>query len=260
MSSTSPDITEYEIHAYVDGQLAAERVAAVEAFLQAHPDEARRVQQLRELNQLLRAQHNDVLAEPIPAALSVPTPAPMPRRWTESFRPLRIAASVAWLAIGGALGWIAHNEQPRVITIATTLPMQAAIAHVVYVPEVLHPVEVTAAQQEHLVAWLSKRLNNKMRVPQLRPQGYHLVGGRLLPGDNQPAAQFMYENGSGQRVTLYVKTSDTHDGSTAFQYASERGVSVFYWIDGPLGYALSGNIDKSALLTLATAVYQELAQ
>lgn len=255
MRSTSTDVTEYEIHAYVDGQLAAERVAAVEAFLQAHPDEARRVQQLRELNQLLRTQHNDVLSEPIPAALSMPTP---PRRRVEYFRPLRIAASVAWIAAGGALGWIAHNEQPRVITVATTLPTQAAIAHVVYVPEVLHPVEVTAAQQEHLVAWLSKRLNNNMRVPQLTPHGYHLVGGRLLPGDSRPAAQFMYENGNGQRVTLYVKNSESHDGSTAFQYTSERGVSVFYWIDGSLGYALTGNIDRGTLLTLATAVYQEL--
>ena len=35
---------------------------------------------------------------------------------------------------------------------------QAVLAHVVYSPEVRHPVEVRAAQQEHLVQWLSKRL------------------------------------------------------------------------------------------------------
>ncbi len=45
---------------------------------------------------------------------------------------------------------------------------------------------------------------------------------------------------------------------TAFRYAQERGVSVFYWIDGTFGYALSGDIDKTGLLRVAKVVYQQL--
>jgi anti-sigma factor RsiW len=38
----------------------------------------------------------------------------------------------------------------------------------------------------------------------------------------------------------------------------ERGISVFYWIDGKFGYALSGETDKAELLRVARAVYQQL--
>ena len=45
---------------------------------------------------------------------------------------------------------------------------------------------------------------------------------------------------------------------TAFRYTQERGVSVFYWLDGKFGYALSGEVDKAELLRIAKVVYQQL--
>jgi len=35
-------------------------------------------------------------------------------------------------------------------------------------------------------------------------------------------------------------------------------VGVFYWLDRKLGYALSGEVDRSELLRIATAVYRQL--
>lgn len=65
-------------------------------------------------------------------------------------------------------------------------------------------MEVAADQEAHLVAWLSKRLGTPLKVPRLDTLGFGLVGGRLLPGDQGPVAQFMYQDGQGQRLTLYV--------------------------------------------------------
>jgi hypothetical protein len=48
------------------------------------------------------------------------------------------------------------------------------------------------------------------------------------------------------------------EGPTAFRYAKEGSVSVFYWIDGQWGYALSGDIDKPALSRVANTVYRQL--
>jgi anti-sigma factor RsiW len=45
---------------------------------------------------------------------------------------------------------------------------------------------------------------------------------------------------------------------TAFRFAEESRVGVFYWIDRKLGYALSGEVDRSELLRIATAVYRQL--
>ena len=52
-----------------------------------------------------------------------------------------------------------------------TIAREAALAHVAYVPEVRHPVEVTAAEEKHLVAWLSKRLDAPLRAPSLVSPG-----------------------------------------------------------------------------------------
>ena len=145
---------------------------------------------------------------------------------------------------------------------------QASVAHSVFSPEVRHPVEVTAAQQEHLVQWLSRRLGKPLKVPVLAAQGYELMGGRLLPGDSGARAQFMFQNPGGSRVTLYLGAiNDPAPGTgalkndtaqTAFRYGADGPVSSFYWIDQGFGYALSGEIAREELMRLAQLVYQQL--
>jgi anti-sigma factor RsiW len=133
----------------------------------------------------------------------------------------------------------------------------AAIAHAVYVPEVRHPVEVSADERGHLVAWLSKRLGTSLPAPDLAPQGFELVGGRLLPGDAGPSAQLMYQDARGLRVTLYVARRDGATPSdTAFRFGEVGAVSSFYWIDRDLGWVLSGELPRERLSQLATAVYR----
>ncbi len=45
---------------------------------------------------------------------------------------------------------------------------------------------------------------------------------------------------------------------TAFRYALRDRVGVFYWIDGPLGCAIAGEVDKPRLLEVANAIYRQL--
>jgi anti-sigma factor RsiW len=172
---------------------------------------------------------------------------------------LKYAAVVLWFALGGAAGWQLHTLQSRDDRAAApTWAKRAAVAHIVYAPEVRHPVEVGADQEPHLVAWLSKRLGTQLRIPHLNGIGYALVGGRLLPGEQGPAAQFMYQDGQGQRLTLYVRSNREHSRVTAFRFAQDGNVRIFYWVDRGLGLALSGEIEKDELLRVATAVYQQL--
>lgn len=242
-------VTESELHAYVDGRLDPERRAAVEAWLAAHPGDAERVRAYEKQNLLLRGFYDPVLDEPLPESLRVRPPHRLPNLQ-------RYAALLAAAVVGGALGWALHGNEP--LEVATDLPRQAALAHVVYAPEVLHPVEVGAREETHLVAWLSKRLGAPVRAPQLADAGFELVGGRLLPGDTGPAAQFMYQDAAGRRLTLYVRTAAADNRETAFRYAQEGKVGVFYWVDGPFGYALSGELDRPRLLRVAEQVYRAL--
>lgn len=255
---TEASITESDLQAYADKRLSEERRAEVESWLASRPEEAERIADYRRLSEALRGAYDPVLQEPVPdylAQFSRPW-----RRWS------RFAAVAGWVALGIALGfitgWQLHGSRPVALPqadVGELMARRAAVAHATYSPEVRHPVEVGADQEAHLVAWLSKRLGAPVRAPKLDEVGYALVGGRLLPGENGPVAHFMYQCNQGTRVTLYVRTEATNNRETAFRYAKEGNVRVFYWVDRKLGYALSSaDISKDDLFKVANAVYRQL--
>jgi anti-sigma factor RsiW len=245
-------VTEAELHAYADDVLPPARRNAVEAHLARHLQDAERIRAWREQKAKLHVGFDPVLEEPLPERLAAMRVAPqVPRR-----APLLLAAAL--LLAGIALGWLARGLTLAAPSpAAPTLARQAALAHAVYAPEVRHPVEVPAADHAHLVKWLSKRLGAELRVPNLAPLGFQLVGGRLLPGDAGPVAQFMYQDPRGQRLTLYVTRSSTNR-DTSFRFSQEGRVAVLYWIDQSLGYALSAELPREELAKLATRVHAEL--
>ncbi|RJF95217.1 anti-sigma factor family protein [Noviherbaspirillum saxi] len=257
-------ITEADLHAYVDGLLPHARRAEIAAYLATRPDEADRLDAYRSQNEALRKLFDPVLDEPVPARLSA-----RPRRSTIL---QRVAAGLAIAFFSGIAGWHLHDQTapgrqlaqaPAAAPAAASqrvagLVRQAAIAHVVYSPDVRRPVEIGADQEEQLVTWLSKRIGSKIHPPKLGKLGYELIGGRLLPGESGPVAQFMYHDATGQRLTLYVSTEQSHNQDTGFRFAQEGPVNVFYWIDGKFGYALSAGADKGELARIAAAVHEQL--
>jgi len=251
MNAHTP-ITDADLHAYVDGALEPARRREVEAWLATHPESAAIVERYRGINAQLHTRYDPVLAEPLPAQLRVRL---------RAFPWMAVAASIVSVGLGVMLGWTLKPEPPA--TFAASIDHQlvrpAAFSHRVFAAEKLHPVEVRADQEKHLVEWLSRRLNTDLKAPHLAEHGFALVGGRLLPSDDRTAAQFMYENKGGTRVTLYVRRGAWEHADTGFRYFEGEGVNAFYWVDGPLGYALSGNLDRPELLTLSEAVYRSLS-
>jgi anti-sigma factor RsiW len=67
----------------------------------------------------------------------------------------------------------------------------------------------------------------------------------------------MYESAQGKRLSLLVRR-EAPNTDTAFRFAQEGKTAVFYWIDGPFGYALAGEVSKDELAALAQLVYQQL--
>ena len=255
--SEAPQPNESELQAYADDRVDPERKATIDRWLAEHPEEAERIEAYRKLGAELRARYDPVLEERVPARLT--RPAGAHRRW----RPVAMAA--LWLmlgvAIGGITGWQLHDWRtppPLATDAAAVMARRAAVAHATYSPEVRHPVEVGADQEQHLVTWLSKRLGTKVRVPRLDEAGMSLVGGRLLPGDSGPVAQFMYQTPAGRRITLYVRAEARGQRESAFRYARESNVGVFYWADRECGYALaSADMTREELLRIATLVYKQ---
>lgn len=269
-------VTEAELQAYVDRQLTPERQREIEAYLLRRPEEALRVEIYRAQKRELQALFNPVLDEPLPKRLRA---AAVPKNpWYLQ----RMAAGIAIAVISGAAGWglrggvdaapgssTLAQRTPGAITMAsaTGFAQRAAVAHAVYSPDARRAVEVRADQEDQLVTWLSKRMGAPMKPPHLQTLGYTLDGGRLLPGDKGPVAQFMYHDDTGAKLTLYVsnevadmaqKTPAGENQETAFRFAREGSVNVFYWVNGPFGYAISADADKAELARVSAEVYRQL--
>ena len=185
MSANSP-IGEDDLNAFVDGRLTPERHAFVSRFLTQNPQVEQRVAADIAARNALRESLHFKVAEPIPARLRVANlavePRTPPRHW------LRIAAAMLLFAFGGLGGWFAHARLAPSSHAYREPPIaaEALTAHRNYFAETLHPVEVAAAQEARLVQWLSRRLNHPLKAPDLSAQGFHLMGGRLLPAGRRP--------------------------------------------------------------------------
>lgn len=266
---SSAPVTDDELHALIDGRLQHAAREALEQRLLQQPEAATRLARWREQRMVLRQLHSEVLTEPVPQAMrDALQRSAVSRRQAQTW--WRWGGMAASVLVAFGVGWVSHmqwNHERRPATLArggTEFARQAAVAHVVFAPEVRHPVEVAAADQAHLVQWLSKRLGRKITVPQLGELGYQLVGGRLLPGDSGARAQFMFEDPHGQRVTLYLgalnpgTAAHLDPKATAFHFSDDGPVPGFYWVDQGFGYALSGPLSRVALMALAEAVYRQL--
>ena len=270
---TRPDdavpIPEDDLHALVDGRLAPEAAAALRGRLAADPQAEATAAAWQAQRDALRDLYAGMEELTMPASLLATAARAQQAyaqtsqwwRWGGMAAGLLLAFGVGWFTSvqwhSGAGGAAASRAEP-----ARQFAQQAAVAYSVFQPEVRHPVEVTEAQQEHLVQWLSKRLDRPLKVPVLTRQGYELVGGRLLPGDDGARAQFMYQDSGGQRITLYlgaIKSGSVGDvRETVFRFLDEGPVPAFYWVDQGFGYAISGKLPREALQELARVVYGQL--
>jgi len=253
-------IGEDHLQAWVDGRLAPEDIEAVEIYFAAHPELRERWSQYAEQKEELRAAFARPAEQPIPARLRVAQLMAVQRR--RRYRQFaRIAAAVALLIVGGIGGWGAHDLLPALTSsvsavLASSVFDDAIAAHRTFSVETRHPVEVGANEEAHLVQWLSKRLGHRLIVPDLSALGFRLMGGRLLPADNGPAALFMYEDGKGTRLSCYYLVVDVA-GETEFQFRERSGISAFYWADDGLAYAIAANAPRDQLLKVAEIVYQQ---
>ena len=246
MSSTT--VSEDTLQAYVDGRLSADERADVEIHLGQNAADAKRIAQYRDHRRLLQEAFEPVLREPLPRRLAS---ASTSVRW----RWPRMAAVLAWIALGAALGW-GLREQREVSTAAkeAELVQRARMAHVIYSAETRRAVEVAASQEQDMIRWLSRRMNAAVRVPNLTEFGFEALGGRLLPGSEGPACQLMYQNAAGKRLTIYLSRDAV--GARPVRYSDQDTVHVVFWSDGTLAFAVSAELDREELRRIASIVAQ----
>lgn len=114
MDSATADrsgVSELDLQAYLDGELSAERVETVKAFLGSHPEQAERLARLTEREEMIRKSYEPLLHRPLPPELLAPfVTAPAqpvkPRRWPWL---ATTAVAAGLLLLGFVAGWLLHS-------------------------------------------------------------------------------------------------------------------------------------------------------
>jgi len=256
MTDRDSPVTEDELHAYIDGQLPADRKEAVARWLAEHPEQAALVASWLAQAESVRARYGAVVDEPIPERLKLDQVLKLEKANGRSWAAMAAAAAVAAFIVGGAAGWMARGASAAPPTGFQAFASEALDAYKLYVVEVRHPVEVPGSERAHMTQWLSKRLGEDLRVPELQSIGLKLVGGRLLPGPTGAAAFYMYESPSGERFTIYCAKAGV--GQSALRYTTEQQFGAFYWVDDKIAYVVSGPADRDRLENVTKMVYEQL--
>ncbi len=267
MNDKITEIQEADLHAYVDKQLAEDKLQAVEAFIKENPEIDKKVAQWQQQNEAINAFFTKDDFTTIPEKLTLDHLKTSQSTQRTSInntqnRPwyYSLAASLLLMTISAMAGWTAkslsHASRPNGVNFVNS----AISAYQVFSVEKQHPVEISADKQNHLVAWLSKRIGHPLQLPDLQKFNYKLLGGRLLSMQKgRPAAQFMFENKQGKRLTLLVsKNPSYHD--LGFNMKKDNKINTFYWMDSNVAYSITGEINIDKLRQLSKVVYQQLKQ
>ncbi|MEO6608531.1 MAG: anti-sigma factor [Aestuariivirga sp.] len=245
-------VENWALHAFADGELEGEEKQAVEALLARDEAARKALAAYTQQKQQLHRAYDSILDEPVPSAILAAAKGHrlQYRRW-----PLGLVAGLALLGLGTVLGLGAaqHLEGVQQASLAN----RAAVAYQTFAPEVRHPVEVASDDQDHLKAWLSKRIGTEIKIPDLQDAGYTLLGGRLLAEADHPAGQLMYEDANKKRLTIYL-TQNTGAKEQSLALADSPGLVTCYWRDGALAMAISADMPHDAMMTLAKDIYEQM--
>jgi anti-sigma factor RsiW len=259
MGEVTPSIGEDDLHAYVDGQLPAERRDAVQAYLRENPDAARRVTDYQAQRQAIRAAFAAAPVEPLPRELSLARI--IAQRGRRPRAPWLLAASVVLaLGVGMGGGWLLRGGLPQgpAARATTILRQQALASHGVYAIDIRHPIEVPGSETPHLQQWLSNRLERVVVAPDLTTLGYQLIGGRLLATERgRAAALLMYDDANHQRISILLRPM----GKTADaprDVFEKDGVNGCAWVVNGLGVAVVAAVPKSDISRLVKQIDSDL--
>ena len=241
--------------AYIDNELDPAGRAAVEADAAAMIE----IAALQRQADAIRTLFAPAAAEPVPARLD-PHRLALVRNRQRVQAVGRAAMIVAVLGVGIAAGWMLRpsGEAPALYD---RLIANAVSAHTVYVAEQRHAVEVSGSESEHLSNWLSNRLASKLAMPDLSAEGLSFLGGRLLPAPEVAggrAAQLMYEDAAGERLTLYI-TPSNGGGGPALDTVRFGVDTAVYWADDIFTCTLVGPQPPEAMQAVLTSVAAQLS-
>ena len=109
-----------------------------------------------------------------------------------------------------------------------------------------HLIDVQSSDRHTVKPWFNGRIGISPDVPDLAPQGFPLLGGRMDYVGGRPAAVLVY----GRRkhvIDVFVQ-----GGTTAAAVQASQGYHLAQWTSGGLSYQAVSDLNKDELSDFAT--------
>ena len=251
----SDPVTEADLLAYVDDQLAPARRIEVEEYLARDPESAARVMADLKDRDALRLLHAAPLPRPPEATLGAAARLERVLAWKEfGLKLRRIAAVVALIGVG----WFAHGQVGLGVTDSEASPKPPA-----FVEDALHShetalVRARMASQTEAAGYDPAELlaETGVRLPPL-PDDWHVRDAQVFPSRDGHSVEVAVDADDLGRVSLFAAHVPVFDVIDPTVARFDKSTTV-YWQTGQLAYALTGTGSDKALERAATRLARKL--
>lgn len=250
MTDHRDEITEFDLVAYADGRLDPGRRKTVEAYLAAHPQVATRVKDYARQNEELHERFDPVVSEPIPDRLTAPLEE---SRSSGLAAFVRAAAIVVIVVATGIAGWMVGRTSDSDKSAADGFVQSATAAH--GNPAVGNTAVLGSVPPLH---WLTESIALELQAPDLSELGFRLVEKRLVRLQSDRGVQLLYRSSRGESLSIFIKRR-WREQKPDYELKDAEGLTVAYWLDGPLAYAIAGELRPGRLKSLARSVNESMA-
>lgn len=247
---------EYELHAYVDGDLDEAEMERVETYLLRNPDAAAKIRSyLKQKDDLRSAARQGMSIDESPALRELG----------------RVLASQ--LRPGAAAGWSFAGWR-RAMAVAG-LFLLGWLSHTVYAPLAETPAFASEIVQAHLlttsdisemppisperIARLFSRIGEIERLPDLRQFGFEPVGAQLMPSAEGAVLHVPYRDATGQLVSYFL-LHDQDEEELPQHMLHKDGITMVYWQHEHSRYALAAPLMDEHISRIATFLDSESTQ
>ncbi|GHS82113.1 regulator [Pseudomonas sp. PAGU 2196] len=231
--------TEDELHAYIDERLTPARRAEVKVWLAANPQEAARVEGWRSDARRLRVALAGLGEQPGGAQLDLGQLRQRlrqrrQRRWASA------AVLVLAIGVGGLGGWQARDA----MLARVDLPMADAVqAHRLFAGS--EALDIQASDPTQLRDWLGRHFSRVGQLPDLAGYGFRPVGARLLSNEQGPAALLVFQDGKGERISLFLRSPGERYERMPEGQRVDGQLEARYWSHGAYNFALVSAADDT---------------
>ena len=243
-------IGEEELHAFIDGELPADRAAVVAAALEADRSMAARVAAFAADKAALAATFRPIAQQPVPlswivlierAAAATPTA----RRRVPPWGRWVVGLAACLVLLLGGVAFLEQRGPPEgsILVQAEAARQERTLALVRLTGPALDDVPSRDAQLTHAVGLM-------LRAPDLSRLGWTLAEIDIY----EKAAALRYRAGD-RTLTLFIRPST---GAPRFDLFEEGAVRVCLWQDEVVGAVMMGEMSAGQMMRVAGAAYVAL--